>query len=427
MVIRRRFRNVAAALVAGSLTLGVAACANSGPAGSATSSSGQTAVSVSMPPGTPIKIGFGVAETGALSSSLTAAAPAARAWQDSVNAAGGIDGHPVEVVIADTKGDASAASAAMRQLVEQDGVSAVMISDPVTESSVAGYLASKHVPVIGAGGYAAQLWDQTPGFFALTPNSGAVTQSEAVAAAAAGAKRIGVIACVETATCVQDGPPIQQATRASGASYTGVVEVSATAATYTAQCLNFMQQQADAMVLVVDVNTSVRVMQNCIQQGYSGMFTSSSSSFNPALFKTIPNLKMVGTLNAFPWWVDAAPVQAFRTAMGKYAPGTSYASSSATAVWSALQLFGKVVKGISGDVTPASIMAGYYSVRNETLEGLLPQPITFTPGQPSPAVRCFWQFTYSSGDAEPKLLAPTGASGNGASGALATACLKTSA
>jgi len=43
-----------------------------------------------------------------------------------VNAAGGIDGHPLDVIIYDTKGDEEVAALAFKKLVEKDGVAAVI-------------------------------------------------------------------------------------------------------------------------------------------------------------------------------------------------------------------------------------------------------------------------------------------------------------
>ena len=43
-----------------------------------------------------------------------------------VNGAGGIDGHPLEVIVYDTEGDETKAALALRKLVEKDGVVAVI-------------------------------------------------------------------------------------------------------------------------------------------------------------------------------------------------------------------------------------------------------------------------------------------------------------
>jgi branched-chain amino acid transport system substrate-binding protein len=133
-------------------------------------------------------------------------------------------------------------------------------------------------------------------------------------------------------------------------------------------------------------------------------------------------MKMIGTLNGFPWWADAAPVERFRTAMEKYEGDTDIASTSTTTVWASLELFKKALGEDTATVDRASVTTAYSAIKDETLDGLLPQPITFTEGAAAPVVNCFWQYDFSAGDENPKLLAPKGESGNGASGDLATAC-----
>jgi hypothetical protein len=38
--------------------------------------------------------------------------------------------------------------------------------------------------------------------------------------------------------------------------------------------------------------------------------------------------------------------------------------------------------GAKGDISPAGVLAGFYTLKNETLGGLLPMPVTFTAGGP---------------------------------------------
>src|SRR5256884_3604813 len=52
----------------------------------------------------------------------------------------------------------------------------------------------------------------------------------------------------------------------------------------------------------------------CKTQGYLGYFGASATSVTAALYNT-RGIKLAGGLNAFPWWVDDAPVKNFRDAM----------------------------------------------------------------------------------------------------------------
>jgi branched-chain amino acid transport system substrate-binding protein len=390
--------------------------------GAGASATSRATDAAAAPAGTPIKIGLAVAETGPLSSSVPASAPAATAWQDSVNAAGGIGGHPVQVIVGDTEGSPVEGSTVIKQLVGQDKVVAVLVEDSLNEQSIGGYLTSQNVPLIGAGGFVSPVWTKEPDHYELATDGNDVVGSEGVAAVADGGKNVGVVACAEI--CTSNGATVQAQVVRLGDKYVGQVVVTAGAAGYTATCVAMIQRNASALVVNTDPQTSVRVMQSCLQQGYKGVFVTSATSFLPAVFGKVAGVKMAGSLNGFPWWANAPGAAAYRDAMQKYEPSVSVASTSGTAVWSALELFQKVAAGISGAITPASVIAGYDTVKNETLGGLLPQPVTFTAGQPSAVVNCFWQFKFNAGDANPKVIPPTGASGNGATGDLATACLK---
>lgn len=64
----------------------------------------------------------------------------------------------------------------------------------------------------------------------------------------------------------------------------------------------------------------------------------------------------------------------------------------------------------------------YHTISGETLDGLLPQPITYTAEGAQPLVRCFWLLELEGG--EFATLAVDGDSGNGAEGDLATRCFE---
>jgi branched-chain amino acid transport system substrate-binding protein len=373
--------------------------------------------------GDPIRIGLAVAESGPQASSNESTVGAAEAWVEQTNADGGLGGRPVEIVTVDTQNDAAAAQAAVKELINQDDVVAMLLVDPVAEGPVSQFVEDADIPVIGAGGYAQDVWNSLPNFFTNSNNSLTVITSEIYAAAAADATVFGAAVCAETATCAEGanavfGPNAD----ALGVTYAGAITVGASAANYTAECLNFIEKKADAISMIIPVDTSLRLMTDCIQQGYDGIFATAAGSFDTEKFKQIQGAHIVGTLNGFPWWVDDAPVKRFRDAMEKYSPDTLYEHTSATTTWASLELFKKAIGTDTTDVSRDSVFAAYRSIKDETLDGLLPQPLTFTDGQPSPAVECFWQIDYTTGDDHPELIAPSGASGNGADGDLATAC-----
>lgn len=76
--------------------------------------------------GTPYKIGVTFPLTGPLASSANTYLPAAQIAVDDVNATGGVNGHPLQLVVEDTQGTPEGGIAAMRKVVEVDGAQAIL-------------------------------------------------------------------------------------------------------------------------------------------------------------------------------------------------------------------------------------------------------------------------------------------------------------
>lgn len=75
---------------------------------------------------TPYKIGATYALTGPLAASSLVFLSGAQVSVDHLNRAGGINGHPVQLLVEDSQGTPGGGVAAMRKLVEVDGVQAIM-------------------------------------------------------------------------------------------------------------------------------------------------------------------------------------------------------------------------------------------------------------------------------------------------------------
>jgi branched-chain amino acid transport system substrate-binding protein len=112
----------AAALAAASVML--AACGGGGgaPLGAPTETGGAADVGGENLSGKPVKVGFLVDQTGALADYGHAHRLVGEAAARRINENGGIDGRPIELVIADTESDPSAAAPRARQLVQSGKV-----------------------------------------------------------------------------------------------------------------------------------------------------------------------------------------------------------------------------------------------------------------------------------------------------------------
>lgn len=97
----------------------------------------------------PIVIGFITDETGGAASSYVDSVDGAEARFDAQNAAGGVDGHKIELVVEDDQSTPSGNLAAAQTLVEDKGAFGILDDTALTYGG-ASYLNKNGIPVVGA-------------------------------------------------------------------------------------------------------------------------------------------------------------------------------------------------------------------------------------------------------------------------------------
>jgi branched-chain amino acid transport system substrate-binding protein len=336
------------------------------------------------------------------------------AWQDYVNGKGGLDGHPVKVDIRDVQSNPATAQSEEQALLAEHPI-AWFIDASSTEGAQASFLGQTGIPIIGAG-YAPQLWGAElaslglncssaansplpcalPNAFTVTTTFGAVLDQAAVVAKSSGATKIVDVVCAEIAACSSADPELKATAKKIGIDDVGLVKVSSTASSYTSQCVQFIQEKVDWIELSVQDAAAAQIISDCQNQGYTGTFGVLTGSVCCKLLQT-PNLKLGGGIEAFPWWVGDPSVQVYRTAMkAANVPAEDWQTSQSTGAWTALQMFAAAQANLSASPTAAEALANMYTLKNQTLDGLIP-PITFTKGQPASPRNCFWPYTYQHG------------------------------
>jgi branched-chain amino acid transport system substrate-binding protein len=181
-----------------------------------------------------------------------------------------------------------------------------------------------------------------------------------------------------------------------------------------------IQKQVQALLLNLAQATSQSLLSDCTTQGYTGWSTGIGGT--PAADAALPKgTKGIGDSVGFPYWSDAAPVKLYRSVMTKYAPrGFDYQNADATDAWASLELFATALAHAGGSPSPSQVLNAYWNVKNQTLGGLLAQPVTFTKGKAAPQLNCLWLSVFENG----KLVAVhRGPSGNGQQGVLRSSCI----
>lgn len=385
------------AVTAIAIMASLAACSSSGSSSGGSTSGvsadgGSTVASTGAgASGSPINIGV----LGAFSGPLAAAAVPTRdgvlAWVNTVNASGGINGHPVKAYVEDDKGDPATSTQALRTLVETDHV--VALVGPYannTEGVWASYLQSHGVPVVG-GSQATDIWTTSPMYYGV--GNGVDIRSIAMAYGPTqdGASKAFGMYCVEVANCKTALAQVQSYASKVGVEWKGSVAVSVTSANYASVCLQAKNSGATAMPVFLPPSDFDRVVQACHQQGFDPIYAANAGALtSTSLTTSFLQGHLFAYLNAFPLDIPAA--SDYLKAMAKYSPKVDLNANTGQIGWTAGALFGTALKNISPSttVTSTDVVNGLNSITADDLGGLLPQPITFKKGEPHAALSCIF-------------------------------------
>jgi len=359
--------------------LGVVLIASYGPF---TTPSGATSAK-----GTPIVVGNIGSYQGSQASTFAPAQAALEAWASSVNASGGIDGHPVHLIIKQDNDTPSLAVSDVNELIQQDHAVAIIDFSDI-ETSWTPTAQKAGVAVIGAGLGAPTLAGDKlffPSGTSLLPSN----YGTLYALKQKGITKIGIPYCAEVAACSQDVPVITPIAKQLGMQVVWSGAFSATAPDYTAQCLAMQQAGVQGVVPVAPTASAIRIATACAAQGLHVTYGTQDAAVS-SQWLSVPafNGAVISDFDA-PWFATSTPAEkAFHDAVAKYAPGEPIVPPSMH-VWTAGKLFEAAVSASgSSHVTPSSVLAGLYKLKGATLGGLTP-PLTFTKGK-VPMVNCFF-------------------------------------
>ena len=356
--------------------------------------------------GAPLVIGSVGDYSGIAGASEKDGPKALQIWAEWVNDHGGVNGHPVKVYVVDDGMDPQRYQAAVKDLVENKHVIAFVDNfAPFTIQAGVKYLESKHVPVIG-GDCAEYVWNQSPMLFPQCPSYVTGMYDIAHTGAVYGVgKRFGAIICSEAAACTSTKTEWFDHGIAKKAGLDPVFEadVSIGQPDFTAECLDARRANVQIMSVIADVGTVSRVVNSCDRQGFHPQYLQASGTMDAHL-ATLPGMgNALVSLNDFPWTVTGnAGIDEFRAAYRTYAPDQPL-TPNASQGWASAKLFQKAAAHVGATPTSAQILAGLWSLREDTLGGLAP-PLTFTRGRPAPDSRCAFVMKVSNA----KLVSPYG-------------------
>lgn len=324
-----------------------------------------------------------------------------QAWAASVNAKGGIGGHPIKLVVADDRGDPTQHQAALQNLVERQHVIAVVGMFSIVDRAGANYMERKRVPVVG--GIVDPVWFTSPMYFAHVGASPDVLFGNfKTAARYSGAKNgLATLTCVEAEPCAEfkrDARPMACGAGesvpcphagSSGLRLVYQADVSLAQPDFTAECLQAQNSGAQVVLPVGDTNLVLRVASSCARQGYHPLFITVAYAQSMAKVQNLDGTVAVG--GWFPFvGVKGSITDEYTRAMKTYFPNVELAAVTPGG-WSAGKLFEKaatIALARTDQLKSNDILEALWTMRGERLGGWI-VPVTYRKNKPAIVAPCW--------------------------------------
>jgi branched-chain amino acid transport system substrate-binding protein len=317
-------------------------------------------------------------------------------WARAVNAAGGVQCHPVQLYQMDDAADPARVTSNLNDLVNnKKAIAIVGAGVPTTFSAAKRFAEQNKVPFVG-GDMIEAPWFSSPYFFPqgggpLAAYAGATKE----AAAKAGSKKVGLIYCVEAAICGTINENFEAMAKASGLEVVLRKVSSITSPDYTAECQALKAAGADAVFVALEGSGDARFARSCLSLGYAPPSATSALSVS-AEAALDPNFRKLGvylgTGNAPYQAADTAGGKVFKAAYDRFAAGSSI-DQNTISQWTSGKLFEKAIANVfqtarSGPITRDLLFEGLWQIKNEKLDGLAPG-ITFNKTAPPNPNDCY--------------------------------------
>jgi branched-chain amino acid transport system substrate-binding protein len=290
-----------------------------------------------------------------------------------VNSRGGLAGHPVRVILADDGGDPARAQAVVRQMVERDKVVAMFYPYAIgTLVPVLPYLEEKGIPVLGQMG-AETLADYSAAVFQpfMAADKGTAWGFMLSLAAQTDKKKIGILWCREVSACslVKDG--IRKLSGYKGLEVVYDAQISFAQPDYTAEVLRAQQAGVEIMMTFADIATVNRVAQSSHRQNYHPIQSATHNMQHSEALNYADELDGLLTYSRIPPF-NSPKMAPYMKAMRTYQPKAPIGELGGAAYVMGQLLEAKIAPLLDDDPSPAELTEAMYTLKHETLGGLLP-------------------------------------------------------
>lgn len=317
-----------------------------------------------------------------------------RIWAQAVNAAGGVNGHPVAIQVGDDAGDPARFNSIVQQFVEKDGVLAFLFNTlAFAPNGNNKYLTSKKIYTFSETG-SLELTYQNP--YVLTPSPSGLSYADAMILAfsngigAKGGVKLAAYACSDFSLCdnFDNRWSNPEVLRKAGFDLVARGRPSLTQPDYTSQCLAAKQAGATAIIVALDGAAIRRFAGDCARQSYRPVLSSADLVITNDLLgdKNVDGLVVGGKMVPFPS-TSAPGMKEAHAAFARFAPGQIVTGGYAYG-WLVGEFFAQAAKNLPDNPTYADLEKGLGAIKNNDMKGMT-YPITITPGKVMDRQLCF--------------------------------------
>ncbi len=357
-----------------------------------------TASTACTQPLAPVVLGQTLASSGLVGAAIAGLRTGLAVWAKDINARGGLQCHPVQLVQLDDASDPARVSANWNQLVNDRGAVAIVGGGvPIAIAALRTSAERDKVPVVG-GDVTAVDWVQSPYLFPtggtpLTSYDGGVIDAAKVAK---GPLKAGIFYCVEASICTGLKNNLPKSAERAGAALGPITAVSLTQPDFTSECQTMKSAGVNIIFFGLDGSASIRAARSCASLNYfptiaTGAIAVSAAAAADAGLRR--NVTFLGS-GVVPYMTtDTVGIKAFHTATQRYAPSAPEDQQTLLG-WAAGKLLEAALDKVSakargGNITTEMILEGLWQLKGEKLDGLSPGA-TFTKGSPAKSIDCYY-------------------------------------
>lgn len=331
-----------------------------------------------------IRLGTWGTEGGVIGANVATAPVGIRAWVADVNARGGLCGHPVRVIFGgNDNGDPAQAQSIARRLIEQEKVIAMLSPySPTGMPAVYPILDQARVPVIADASQIPQ-GDASPmGFNPGTSFAGQGFGFGAAFATQTAGRKVAAISLAEVASAGASLAALRANAPKLGYQVVYEASVSLASVDFTAQLTEARNRGADVVVGIVDFTTMLKIIRSAKRQGYSPQFSGSLAFVTDAIKPGAAEFEGVTAYSPTATYTTRQ-LQGYRDAVARYVPRGELGLLGPLA-WAGGKLLERIAPQLDADPTTAELLEALYTVKDETLGGIVPK-FSFTRSGTSPS------------------------------------------